>query len=345
LRIKHLLKTFWGSLKDDVVTQKPEITNKMNVPDKFKPMNLSGVKTYSLSERKSKVSADDFAKVWRKGSSYRTFLNNLPDILAGSQLKQLISAIVKARLNERTIIFGMGAHVIKVGLNPIVINLMERGIITGVAMNGAGIVHDLELAMIGRTSEDVAPALQNGSFGMARETCAFLCEAVMAIRDSTMGLGQAVGRSIIEKQLPLRDKSILATGARLGIPITVHVAIGTDIIHMHPGFDPSKTGVATHNDFRRFASMVATLEKGVYLNVGSAVILPEIFLKAATLVRNLGYTLTEFTTANLDFIRHYRPLTNVVGRPTADGGQGINLVGHHEILLPLIAAGVIEQLD
>jgi deoxyhypusine synthase len=239
----------------------------------------------------------------------------------------------------------MGAHVIKVGLNPIVIDLMERDIITGVAMNGAGIVHDLELAMIGRTSEDVATALQNGSFGMAHETCAFLSEAIAAIHENATGLGEAVGRRILEKQLPLRDKSILATGARLGIPVTVHVAIGTDIIHVHPGFDPRKTGAATHCDFRLFASMVATLDKGVYMNVGSAVILPEIFLKATTLVRNLGYTLNEFTTVNLDFIKHYRPLTNVVARPTANGGQGINLVGHHEILLPLIAAGVIEQLD
>jgi hypothetical protein len=239
----------------------------------------------------------------------------------------------------------MGAHVIKVGLSPVVIDLMERGIITAVAMNGAGIIHDLELAMIGRTSEDVAAALHDGSFGMARETCAFLSQAIEAIPENDAGLGEAVGRSILEKQLPLMDKSILAAGARLRIPITVHVAIGTDIIHMHPGFDPQKTGAATHRDFRLFASIVATLDNGIYMNVGSAVILPEIFLKATTLVRNLGFRLAEFTTVNLDFIKHYRPLTNVIARPTAEGGQGINLVGHHEILLPLIAAGVIEALD
>ena len=182
-------------------------------------------------------------------------------------------------------------------------------------------------------------------FALAREPSVLLSEAISAIKENTTGLGEAVGRAILEKKLPLRRKSILAAGVRLGIPVTVHVAIGTDIIHMHPGFDPRKTGTATHRDFRLFASMVATLEKGVYLNVGSAVILPEIFLKATTLVRNLGNTLENFTTVNLDFIRHYRPLTNVVGRPTAKGGQGINLVGHHEILLPLIAAGIIEQLD
>jgi len=312
---------------------------------KFKPLDLGGVKTYSLSDRKSKVNANDFAKTWQKGSSYQVFLDNLPDILAGGHLKSVISAITKAYQSKRTIIFGMGAHVIKVGLNPIVIDLMERGVITGVAMNGAGIIHDVELAMIGQTSEDVTAALDDGSFGMSRETCAFLSESIAATQENDTGLGEAVGRTILEQQLPLMDKSILAAGARLTIPVTVHVAIGTDIIHMHPGFDPAKTGSATHRDFRLFSSLVATLNKGVYLNVGSAVILPEIFLKAATLVRNLGYTLEEFTTVNLDFIKHYRPLTNVINRPTTKGGQGINLVGHHEILLPLIAAGVIEGLD
>ena len=312
--------------------------------ERFKPIDLSSVKTYNLSDRKSKVSTRDFAKTWQRGSSFRVFLDNLPEILAGGQLKSVIAAIARAYKQKRTVIFGMGAHVIKVGLNPIVIDLMERGIITGVAMNGAGIIHDVELAMIGQTSEDVATALEDGSFGMAREPSVLLSEAISAIKENTTGLGEAVGRIILEKKLPHSSKSILAAGAKLGIPVTVHVAIGTDIIHMHPGFDPRKTGTATHRDFRLFASMVATLDKGIYLNVGSAVILPEVFLKATTVVRNLGNTLENFTTVNLDFNRHYRPLTNVVARPTAKGGQGINLVGHHEILLPLIAAGVIEQL-
>ncbi|MCP4624194.1 MAG: hypothetical protein GY850_11760 [bacterium] len=314
------------------------------MPDKFNPIDLSGVNTYSLVDRESKVRTDEFAGPWRKGGSYLEFLTRLPDILAGEQLKTVIAAMVKAYLAERTVIFGMGAHVIKVGLNPIVIDLMERGIITSVAMNGAGIIHDLELAMVGQTSEDVAAALADGSFGMARETCAFLAEALGETDNRDMGLGRAVGRLILEKNLPLMDKSILAAGARLGIPVTVHVAIGTDIIHMHPGFDPARAGAATHRDFRLFAAVVSTLEQGVYLNVGSAVILPEIFLKATTLVRNLGHTLDTFTTVNLDFIKHYRPLTNVVNRPTAKGGRGINLVGHHEILLPLIAAGIIEDI-
>jgi hypothetical protein len=315
------------------------------MPAKFSPIDLQGLKTSSLSGRKSKVTRDNFAKTWQKGSSYRVFLDNLPDILAGSQLKSVISAIVEAYRNKRTILFGMGAHVIKVGLNPIVIDLMERKLITGVAMNGAGIIHDVELAMIGRTSEDVAAAIDDGSFGMAHETGAFLSEAIASARGNSIGLGEAVGRAIVEKELQFKDISILAAGVRLGIPVTVHVAIGTDIIHMHPGFDPKTAGAASHLDFRLFASMVAALDKGVYLNVGSAVILPEVFLKATTLARNLGYTLADFTTVNLDFIRHYRPLTNVVSRPTAKGGRGINLVGHHEILMPLIAAGVIEQID
>jgi len=312
---------------------------------KFQPLDLSKVKTYRLAHRKSKVKTEEFGRIWQKGSSFRVFMDSLPDILAGRDLRSVISAIAAAYAADRTVIFGMGAHVIKVGLNPIIIDLMERGIITSVAMNGAGIIHDAEIAMVGRTSEDVAAALGDGSFGMARETCTFLGQAIKTVRDNDTGLGEAVGRAIIDEQLPMLDQSILAAGVRLGIPVTVHVAIGTDIIHMHPGFDPKKTGAATHRDFRQFASIVATLEKGVYLNVGSAVIMPEIFLKATTLARNLGYSLDDFTTVNLDFIKHYRPLTNVIARPTAKGGQGISIVGHHELLLPLIAAGVIEQLD
>ena len=315
------------------------------MPQKFNPINLCRVKTHHLADRKSKVTVEEFAKTWQKGASYRTFLANLPDILAGGQLKNVISAIVRAYRDNHTILFGIGAHVIKVGLNPIVIDLMERRIITGVAMNGAGIIHDVELAMVGRTSEDVDTAIDDGSFGMAHETCTFLNEAITSTRKISTGLGEAVGRNILEKRLPFMKQSILATGARLEIPVTVHVAIGTDILHMHPGYDARAAGAASHHDFRLFSSLVAALEKGVYLNIGSAVILPEIFLKATTIVRNLGYSLEDFTTVNMDFIKHYRPLTNVVNRPTAKGGRGINLVGHHEILLPLIAAGVIEEID
>jgi hypothetical protein len=312
---------------------------------RFDPIDLEKVKTYLLSDRKSNVSSADFARTWTKGSSYKDFLNRLPNILAGGHIKAVIAALAAAAHKKKTIILGMGAHVIKVGLNPVIIDLMDRGIITGVAMNGAGIIHDLEIALTGQTSEDVAAAIDDGSFGMAQETCAFLSEALEKSDLDKDGLGHTVGRAIVDYQLPLADQSILAAGYRLGIPVTVHVAIGTDIIHMHPGFDPAATGKASHRDFRLFTSLVATLEGGVYLNVGSAVILPEIFLKAVTLARNLGHTLDDFMSVNLDFNRHYRPLTNVIQRPTARGGTGINLVGHHEILLPLIAAGLIEELD
>jgi len=310
----------------------------------FKPIDLSRVKTYPLSERKSKVSSSDFAKTWQKGSYFKEFLDSLPDVLAGSHIKTVISSIAAAFKNKKTIVFAMGAHVIKVGLNTIVVDLMERGIITAVAMNGAGIIHDSELAMAGQTSEDVAVSIGNGSFGMAHEINSFLNNAIHKAGQKSSGLGEAIGLAMIEKNLPFLDRSILAAGTRLGIPVTVHVAFGTDIIHMHPGFDPNAAGAATHIDFRTFASVIATLEGGIHLNVGSAVILPEVFLKAVSLVRNLGHNLDNFTTVNMDFIRHYRPMTNVVNRPTARGGQGFNLTGHHEIMLPLIAAGVIEEI-
>lgn len=310
----------------------------------FKPIDLSRVKTYPLSERKSRVSSSDFAKTWQKGSFFKEFLDSLPDVLAGSYIKTVISSIATAFKNKKTVVFAMGAHVIKVGLNPVVIDLMERGIITAVAMNGAGIIHDSELAMAGQTSEDVASSIGNGSFGMAHEINSFLSDAIHKAGQKSSGLGETIGLAMIEGNLPFLDQSILAAGARLGIPVTVHVAFGTDIIHMHPGFDPNAAGAATHIDFRTFASVIATLEGGIYLNVGSAVILPEVFLKAVTLVRNLGHNLDNFTTVNMDFIRHYRPITNVVNRPTARGGQGFDLTGHHEIMLPLIAAGVIEEI-
>ncbi len=311
----------------------------------FKPIETGKLKTYSISDRKSKVSADDFAVPWSKGGSFREFLERLPGILAGTDLREVIFSMAEAFLKKKTIIVGMGAHVIKVGLSPVIIDLMRRGIITAVAMNGAGIIHDSEIAITGRTSEDVAASLGDGSFGMARETGEILNGAIKRAERESLGLGEAVGKEIAEKNFPFRDKSILAAGAMLDIPVTVHVAIGTDIIHMHPGFDAGATGVATHRDFLTFASVVATLNEGVYLNVGSSVILPEVFLKATTLVRNLGHDIDTFTAVNMDFIRQYRPMTNVVGRPTAKGGKGINLTGHHEIMLPLIAAGVIERVN
>lgn len=312
---------------------------------KPEPIDLAKLKTYPLDSRKSKVSVEDFARPWTRGMDFSAFLDHLPAILAAGDLKAVIAAIVTAAQAQKTIVMGMGAHVIKVGLNPLLIDLMQRRVLTALAMNGAGIIHDLELAMQGQTSEDVAASLGDGSFGMARETGEFLGRAIKTAGEKKLGLGAAVGAAILAADFPYTDKSLLATCARLDVPVTVHVAMGTDIIHMHPDFDPAAAGAASHRDFRLFASVVATLEEGVYLNVGSAVIMPEVFLKATTLVRNLGNRLENFTTVNMDFIKHYRPMTNVVQRPTSGGGTGFSLVGHHEIMLPLLAAGIIEQLD
>jgi len=311
---------------------------------KLKPLSLEQLKTYPLKSRNSKVSLTDFAVPWESGGSFQTFIDKLPNILAATDLKAVTASIIKACQNDKAVVFGMGAHVIKVGLNPLIIDLMERGVVSAVAMNGAGIIHDFELAYAGCTSEDVAASLSNGSFGMAQETGEFLGQAVVSAGKGSSGLGRAVGTAILDSRLPFVEKSILAAGARLDIPVTVHIAIGTDIIHMHPAFSGSDAGKASHIDFRIFASVVSDLEDGVYLNIGSSVILPEVFLKAITLARNLGHPVNNFTTVNMDFIRHYRPMTNVVNRPTAMSGQGYNLVGHHEIMLPLIAAGVIEKL-
>ena len=308
------------------------------------PIDLTRVKTYSLADRPRKVTTMAFAGGWTRGASFAAFLERLPDILAAADLKAAVAAIVAAHQKHRPVIFGMGAHVIKVGLGPVVVDLMERGVITGVAMNGAGIIHDAELAMAGRTSEDVGPALDDGSFGMAEETSAVIAGALEAAVPGETGLGRAVGAMLLASGFPFTEQSILAAGARLGVPVTVHVAIGTDIIHMHPEFDAARAGAASHVDFRILAAQVAHLEAGVYINAGSAVILPEVFLKAVSLARNLGHRLDAFTTVNLDFVRHYRPTVNVVQRPTARGGRGISLIGHHEIMLPLIAAGVIEGL-
>jgi len=257
--------------------------------DKPKPIDLSGLKTYPLESRKSKVDRADFAHPWKPGGSLEDFLERSPNILAAKDFRAVVSAIAKAHKAGKHVVLAMGAHVIKVGLNPILIDLMERGIITGIAMNGAGIIHDLELAMIGRTSEDVLEGLEHGAFGMAQETADFLNRAIAEAGKQDLGLGQAVGQAIMAENLPFAKDSIFAAAARLDIPATVHVAIGTDIIHIHPGFDAGAAGKASHLDFRIFSSVVAGLEEGVYLNVGSAVILPEVFLKALTLVRNTGH--------------------------------------------------------
>ena len=306
-------------------------------------IDIKNIKTYSIKDRESKVTTGDFARPCAKGARFSDFLSSLPNILASRHFKDVAAAIVQARKDNRPVILGMGAHAIKVGLNPVIIDLMERGVITGLALNGAGIIHDFELALVGRTSEDVDKEILTGAFGMAEETGGMLNQAINTAGPEE-GIGAAVGRMIDEGEFPYKDKSLLAAGQRLGVPVTVHVAIGTDIIHMHPSFDGKATGEAAHRDFLTFCAQVSEIEGGVYINLGSAVLLPEIFLKAVTLSRNLGHTLQHFTTVNMDFVQHYRPSTNVVRRPTQDGGRGFALTGHHEILLPLLAAAIIESL-
>lgn len=310
------------------------------------PINVADLKTYPLKKRRSKVRVSDFASPWKRGDSFSRFYRSLPDILGARTLRAVVDAIVRAHRKGRPVIVGIGAHVIKVGLNPILVDLMQRGIVSAVAMNGAGIIHDFELALMGHTSEEVDAEIDEGRFGMAEETGRMINQAIVAGAKDRHGLGEAVGHYInrYKGQFPNRDTSILATGARLGIPVTVHVALGTDIIHMHPSADGAAIGATSLLDFRRLAAVVAGMEGGVYVNVGSAVVLPEVFLKTVSLGRNLGHSLSDITTVNMDFMAHYRPATNVVRRPTQKGGKGYQLIGHHEIMVPLLAAAIHEQL-
>jgi hypothetical protein len=309
----------------------------------MKKIDTAKIKTYSIKNRTSKVKINDFSRPHNKGGSFADFFSSLPNILASKHFKEVVAAVVKARKEKRQVMLGMGAHSIKVGLNPVIIDLMERGIITSLSLNGAGIIHDFELAFVGQTSEDVDREILSGAFGMAEETGSMLNQAIRSAGGEE-GIGAAVGKMIHAGDMPYKEESLLAAGYRLGVPVTVHVAIGTDIIHMHPSFDGRATGEAAQKDFLAFCSLVSGLEHGVYINLGSAVLLPEIFLKAVTLVRNLGHPLRNFTTVNMDFVQHYRPNTNVVRRPTEGGGKGYAITGHHEIMLPLLAAAIIEQL-
>jgi deoxyhypusine synthase len=307
-------------------------------------IDRSKIRTVPARRRASKVRRSQEAVPHEAGNSLREFLEGLPPLLGAADLRATIAATAKARRGGKTILWGFGAHLIKVGLAPIVVDLMERGFASGLMMNGAGCVHDLELAMMGRTSEDVGPALDDGSFGMARETSERLNAAIRAGDADGLGMGAAVGREILEGRFPHKNRSVLATAARLEIPATIHAAIGTDIHHMHPSADGAALGATSYRDFETLTSLVATLQGGVLFNIGSAVILPEVFLKALSLARNLGYKVEKFTTVNLDFIRQYRPAVNVVERPTRLGGRGFSLVGHHELLVPLLAAGLIESV-
>jgi hypothetical protein len=309
------------------------------------PISLDRVKSYPLRERKSKVTIDDFGKPWRFGGDMGLWVRSLPKILAGNDFRVVVEKIVGAARSGNIIILAMGAHAIKVGLNPIILDLLDRGIISGLAMNGAGIIHDSELAMVGHTSEDVDTQIGGGKFGMAEETGRFLNMAIAEGANKGYGLGKAVGAILVKERFPHNRLSLLARAFELDIPLTVHVAIGTDTIHFHPSADGQSIGKTSHLDFRIFASLVSNLEGGVIINLGSTVIMPEVFLKALTVVRNLGHEVKQFTSVNMDFIQHYRPMTNVVQRPTREGGEGYSLIGHHEIMFPLLAAAVIDGLE
>lgn len=314
------------------------------MPFSYEEFDLSSVRTYPLASRKSKARAEDFAKPSERGTSFKAWFDSLPAILGAGDVRRVVRAIVDARARGAGIVWGIGAHVIKTGVSPVLIDLMARGYVSALAMNGAGVIHDFEIALSGATSEDVDEALGPGRFGMADETGRILNDVIRNADAKQQGLGQAVGAYLNAANPRFADRSLLATAHRLGIPVTVHVAIGTDIIHMHKDASGAAIGSASLRDFRYFTSCVARLSDGVYLNCGSAVVLPEVFLKAVALARNQGIPLDGLTTVNIDFVRLYRPQTNVVNRPVAGTkGQGISLVGHHEILIPLIAAAVIES--
>jgi len=308
---------------------------------KVKPLSPGGLKTYSLQSRKGKVNINNFAQILGAEKSFTRFVQSLPNILAGSDFKEFISVMGKAKKRNRAIIFGLGAHVIKVGLSPIIIDLMKEGWITALALNGAGIIHDFEIAFTGQTSEDVQLQIKNGHFGMAQETGQMLNDAINSGEEKGLGLGEAVGEMIATSDFPHKDMSLLSVAYNLNLTVTVHVAIGTDIIHFHPEVKGEALGNASLKDFFLFCSLLEKLEDGgVFVNIGSAVILPEVFLKALSFVRNKGRLLESFSTAVFDFIHHYRPYENVVKRPHGKKGRGFYFIGHHEIMIPLLAVSL-----
>ena len=313
--------------------------------DRISPVDLRKVRTYPLRERKSKVKVSDFASPAAAGRSVRDLLDALPRILVGDDFRQLVSAIASAYARAKPVIAMMGGHVIKCGLSPVIISMMDRGILTGIAMNGAASIHDFEIALIGETSEDVGTNIATGKFGMWEETGRLMNQAVKAGRNEHEGMGIALGRKLVELKAPHLDASVLAAAFGLNMPVTVHVAVGTDIIHQHPEADGAALGDASFTDFRIFVSEVSNLGYGgVLLNFGSAVIMPEVFLKALSIARNLGHDVVDFTAADFDMIQHYRPRENVIRRPTNMDGRGYAITGHHEIMIPLLAHAVMDQI-
>jgi hypothetical protein len=311
---------------------------------KFEPLDFSKIRTYPVAERSNKVNAEAFATPHAPGGSFHEFLESLPDFLAVQDFRKIVTAVAKAVREQRPVVLMMGAHSIKVGLNPIFVQAMRRGILNAVAFNGAGAIHDFELCYQGETSEDVQRGLDDGSFGMVEETGQRMNAALAQGVARGLGAGRALGEALRTGGYPDLAISMLATGAELDIPVTVHIAVGTDIIHQHPTTNGAVLGEASYRDFQTFAAVCAQLEGGVVLNIGSAVIMPEVFLKALTIARNLGHKVEHFTTATFDMTRHYRPTENVQRRPTKLGGQGFYLVGHHEIMIPLLFAAITEEL-
>lgn len=332
------------------------------MPSRFPRLDQSAARTISIASRENKVEGDTFASVHERGASFARFFDSLPKILAGQEIREVVEAIIHARREDKPVIVAMGAHVIKVGLSPILIYLLERGVITALATNGAGAIHDVEVALFGGTSEDVSAGVASGEFGMVKESCSFINEGTKEAAANDCGLGETLGGKLtscslspeqgeragvrgVPSTVPHRDLSLLAAAHRLNIPMTIHVAIGSDINHMHPDFDGGAAGAATQTDFQIFAAQVAQLQGGgVLMNIGSSVVLPTVIEKAIALSRNLGHDVSGFVGVNLDFIKQYRSGWNPVRRAEELGGKGYALVGHHELLVPLIAAAVVESL-
>ena len=312
----------------------------MSIYKNIQPIKLDGIKTSELASRPSKVTVKDFAKPLEAGDSLKNFLNKLPNILAVQSLRELAKHIRRAKELNKPVVWGIGGHIVKTGLAPVIIDLMKRGFVSAIASNGSVLVHDAEIALVGFTSEDVDATLEKGDFGAARETGEIINSAARRGQQDEIGLGEALGREVSEKNPKNSPVSLLCQTYQHEIPFTAHITIGADIGHFHSSCDGAALGATSHTDFRLLCSIVKEMNGGgVYLNLGSAVVLPEIFLKAVTVVRNLGFPLADITTANFDSIQHYRPMTNVVRRPTANGaGRGFSLTGHHEIMIPLLAA-------
>ena len=311
----------------------------------YREIDMKNIHINSIKDRKSKVWVHQLVQPWTPGSDFKTFWKQLPSFLASQDLKNLVNQIAQAFQSEKPVLIMMGAHVIKVGLSPIIIDLMKHKIVTGIALNGAGAIHDMELSYFGHTSEDVVTNIKDGTFGMAAETAELLNMTVQKGIEDQLGFGEVLGKRINEDQPSNESISILGQAYQLGVPVTVHVALGTDIVHQHPNANGSAIGDLSLRDFRIWAELVSLIgDGGVVLLLGSSVILPEVFLKSLTVARNIKGSVNHFTTASFDMIQHYRPRQNVIERPNQEGGRGYTFIGHHEIMIPLLAAAIKEKI-